>query len=128
MPEWVKISDTRFAPAGEQAAHAWLAEGSLPTAVVAAYDDLAVGVQHALAQHGLSVPRDVSLIGMDDMSFSPYVAPPLSSINMHIEEACRCAVEILLRKRDNQFYSPRSETVLTADFVPRGSIGPVKAG
>ena len=121
-PEWIKISDTRFAPAGEQAAGAWLSEGTLPTAVVAAYDDLAVGLQHALTAHGLSVPRDVSLIGMDDMSFSPYIAPPLSSINMHIEEACRKAIEILLRKRDNQFYSPREETVLVADFVPRGSI------
>ena len=126
LPEWVKISDARFAAAGEQAAEAWLAEGTLPSAVVAAYDDLAVGFQHALAQHGLSVPRDVSLIGMDDMSFSPYVEPPLSSINMHIEEACRRAVEVLLRKRDNQFYSPRGETVLTATFVPRGSVGPAK--
>lgn len=123
-PERIKISHTRFAEAGKEAAEAWLAEGSLPTAVVAAYDDLALGVQQTLAAHGLEVPRDVSLVGMDDMPFSPYVTPSLSSVNMHIDEACRRAIEILLRKRDNQFYSPRGQTVLTADFVPRDSIGP----
>lgn len=125
-PEWIKESKARYVEAGAEAAAAWLREGTLPTAVVAAYDDVAMGLQRVLEDNGLRIPDDVSLIGMDDNDTSAYLSPPLSSIRTHMETACRQAVEILLCKRDNQFYSPRTETVLTATFEPRASIGPVK--
>ena len=39
----------------------------------------------------------------------------------------RRAVEIVTQKSKNQYYSPREEIVLTAEFIPRDSIGPVRA-
>ncbi|HBC85455.1 MAG TPA: hypothetical protein DCZ94_00725 [Lentisphaeria bacterium] len=54
--------------------------GRRPTAVIAANDEIAVGVYKAAEQHGLSVPGDISVIGCDNNFFCNFLAPPLTSI------------------------------------------------
>ena len=119
--------DRRFEEAGAECAEAWLRDGDLPTAILAAYDDVAVGLIKQFRSHGVRVPEDVSVVGIDDIPEAPYVEPSLSSIRMHVDVACRRAVEIVTQKSKNQYYSPREEIVLTAEFIPRDSIGPVRA-
>jgi DNA-binding LacI/PurR family transcriptional regulator len=50
------------------------------TAVFAANDDMAIGLIRALVEQGRSVPRDVSVIGFDDIPSAAYVNPPLSTL------------------------------------------------
>jgi len=53
-----------------------------PTAIVAATDVIAMGVLHAAAEMGISVPRDLSVIGFDDQPLAAYTVPPLTTLRM----------------------------------------------
>ncbi|GAA0448140.1 LacI family transcriptional regulator [Paractinoplanes deccanensis] len=64
------------AAAGHEAA----AEAGDATAIVCANDQIALGVTRALAERGLRVPEDVSVVGYDDMPESAYFSPPLTTV------------------------------------------------
>lgn len=51
---------------GYKVAKKWIRDDSLPTAIFAADDFIALGVIHALSEEGLSVPHDISVVGYDD--------------------------------------------------------------
>ena len=72
-----KISNNRFEEAGRDAVRQWLAEGTLPTAIVAAYSYIAVGAIKELTKNGVKVPDDVSVVGINDTDFSSIVEPSL---------------------------------------------------
>lgn len=62
------------------------------TAVFAATDEMAVGCVAALGDGGLEVPRDVSVVGFDDM---PEIGESLTTVRQDIREVARVAVELL---------------------------------
>ncbi|WEO77821.1 LacI family DNA-binding transcriptional regulator [Cryobacterium sp. SO2] len=55
------------------------------TAVFAGNDQMALGLVHALADHGFAVPDDVSVIGFDDIPESAYFAPPLTTMRQDFD-------------------------------------------
>ncbi|WLS80338.1 LacI family DNA-binding transcriptional regulator [Erwinia pyri] len=57
-----------------------LADRTLPTAVLVANDQMALGVLRALHQAGLRVPDDISVVGYDDTAESAWYEPPLTTI------------------------------------------------
>ncbi|KAB7790404.1 LacI family DNA-binding transcriptional regulator [Bifidobacterium leontopitheci] len=59
--------------------------GELPTAVVAANDNQALGVARACYEHGVNIPRDISLVGYDDMPGMDSVIPPLTTVQPDFE-------------------------------------------
>lgn len=69
--------------------------GCAPTALVAFNDLLALGAIKQLKRMGLSVPRDMAVVGCDNQFFAPYVDPPLTTVNLRIEDAARNAVRLL---------------------------------
>nr|WP_309098608.1 LacI family DNA-binding transcriptional regulator [Fredinandcohnia onubensis] len=70
----------------------------LPTAFFAANDLIAIGVLRALNEEKLAVPDRVSLIGVNDISVSKYVFPPLSTVKVHTEVMGETAVDIILER------------------------------
>lgn len=66
---------------GQQAAHAWLAMSNRPTAVFCAADRAAFAFISTLHQAGIEVPRDVSVVGFDDIDVAPYYVPALTTIH-----------------------------------------------
>ena len=60
--------------------------GSLPSSFVAVNDAVAFGAIRALEANGFSMPQDVSIIGIDDHPFSPYVSPPLTTFSYDFHE------------------------------------------
>ncbi len=121
--KWLKVSHARFEQAGVEIAAEWLREGTLPTAVFAAYDYIAIGIIKHLQAAGVRVPEDVSVVGMDDISVAPYLSISLSSIRTHTEEACRRAVALVMKKIENKYYSVRESIVIPAEFIARESSG-----
>lgn len=71
---------------GREAASELLTGKSPPTAIFAASDYVAVGVLNAAQNLGLSIPRDLSLIGFDDMPFAALLSPPLTTVRQPIRE------------------------------------------
>jgi len=67
------------------------------TAIFAANDIMAFGVIRELMTAGRRIPRDVSVIGFDDVELASVVHPPLTTIHQPTHEIGKAAVEILLR-------------------------------
>jgi LacI family transcriptional regulator len=70
-----------------------------PTALFAGNDTIAVGAIAALREAGLSVPRDVAVVGFDDLPFAAYCQPSLTTVNTEPikqgEQAAMAAIELL---------------------------------
>jgi len=67
-----------------------------PTAVVCVNDQIAFTVLRALAQRRVRVPRDISVVGYDDVEFAAMLTPALTSIRQPKYEVGRAAAELLL--------------------------------
>lgn len=116
----------RFEEAGIEAVEKWMKSEKRPTAVLAAYDYIAIGVIKAFRNYGIRVPEDVSVVGMNDISIIPYLDPPLSTIKSFSEEACRAAVELMMKKIKNPYHVNREQVLFKGEFVARGSVAPRK--
>ena len=66
------------------------------TAVVAGNDQMALGILRALAERGVSVPGDVSVVGFDDIPESEYYQPPLTTVRIDYEQQGRILMGGLL--------------------------------
>jgi DNA-binding LacI/PurR family transcriptional regulator len=80
--------------AAEQGASELLDSADPPTAIFAHDDVLASGVLRAAHKRGLSVPRDLAIVGFDDSNLAEHLN--LTSVRQPLEESGRVAIEILL--------------------------------
>ncbi|WP_233198820.1 MULTISPECIES: LacI family DNA-binding transcriptional regulator [Luteimonas] len=112
-----------FYESGFDATNALLDLPLRPTAVFAANDDMAAGAICAICERGLSVPRDVSVCGFDDMPIARHIYPSLTTVRQPSREMGRLAgLELLKAVRD----SNAGETlVLPYALQIRRSTGPV---
>jgi LacI family transcriptional regulator len=69
--------------------------GSLPDAIACANDQSALGVVHALTQHGLSVPGDIAVTGFDDIPVARHLRPLLTTVRQPIQQLGATAFEAL---------------------------------
>ncbi len=68
------------------------------TAVFCYNDLVAIGVIHALQELGIDVPREVAVIGFDNIDFCRYLRVPLTTVNSPAYEMGQAAAELLLRQ------------------------------
>nr|MDQ3321939.1 substrate-binding domain-containing protein [Acidobacteriota bacterium] len=94
-PERIYQGDFRI-EGGRRAALEILAATELPTAVVAANDLMAFGAISEFGRSGLNVPRDISVVGFDDIAFSSLIEPALTTVNLPLGELGKLAVEALM--------------------------------
>ena len=80
----------------EEALEKW--GNDLPTAILAYNDAFAIGVIHTLAAHGIKVPEEISVMGINDISISQYVSPPLSSVHAFTEEMGETGINLLHKR------------------------------
>jgi LacI family transcriptional regulator, galactose operon repressor len=73
-----------------------LGRGNPPSAIFASNDLSAFGVLDAARDHGLVVPRDLSIVGFDDVPLAQRVSPPLTTVRQPIDEIGRLATATLL--------------------------------
>jgi DNA-binding LacI/PurR family transcriptional regulator len=90
------------------------------TAVFAANDQMSLGLLRALHLAGRAVPRDVSLIGFDDIPEARYLTPPLTTVKQDFDAAGREAMRLLLHAIDTPDEPPQRLT-LTPELVVRES-------
>ena len=81
---------------GHAAASAWLGTDDAPTAAFCFSDQSALGVLAACRERGLRVPRDLSVVGFDDLASSRYLTPPLTTVAQPMREIGVRAVQLLL--------------------------------
>lgn len=92
------------------------------TAVFSSNDQMALGFMHAVRDEGLDVPRDISIVGFDDIPEAAHFWPPLTTVRQDFAELGRRCVELLLGPVDG-LGSPAPSTI-TPELIVRGSTAP----
>jgi LacI family repressor for deo operon, udp, cdd, tsx, nupC, and nupG len=94
--------------------------GRKPTAVFAQNDRMAVGVIQAARQMGIEVPKELSIIGVDDIPLASYFDPPLTTMHQDIVEIGRQAAKLLIESLEDPEVMPRFVSI-NANLVVRSS-------
>jgi LacI family transcriptional regulator len=108
---------------GYQAALKLLQGPSRPTAIIAINDLLAIGVLRAAGDIGLQVPKDLSLVGYDDIPMAKFMVPRLTTVSKDALHLGREAFKVLLERIQNPD-RPRQKRVSPARLILRESTGP----
>jgi DNA-binding LacI/PurR family transcriptional regulator len=90
--------------------------------IVGVNDVVALGAIQGLRRHGINVPEDVSVVGYDNVEFSKYTQPPLTTISQDSERGGQLIVSKLIDRRNQNFVSE----ALPLDLIVRESCGTVK--
>lgn len=108
------------AQSGYAAATALLDTATPFTGLVVGNDQMALGALRALAEHGLAVPKDVSVVGFDNIPESAFFSPPLTTIYQDFGAMGQQSVEYLLSLIENPEMSIH-QRVLHPKLVARSS-------
>ncbi len=99
-----------------------LAAKQVFTAVFCANDEMAMGAMHALKDHRIRIPEDVSVIGFDDIRYARHTDPPLTTVAQPMGALGRKAMELLLEILERP-QTPARKVVLPTELILRGSTG-----
>jgi LacI family transcriptional regulator len=108
---------------GYQASSKLLRLRARPTAILAINDLLAIGALRGAADLGLQVPKDVSLVGFDDILIGNYLVPRLTTVTKYTHELGSQAFEVLLARMQNPDL-PRELIHNPSKLIIRESTGP----
>jgi LacI family transcriptional regulator len=99
---------------------------SLPSAIVAEDDVTAIGAIRGINDQGLRVPEDISVVGFDDIFFSNFVYPRLTTIQYPIKKMAFSAAEILLQRIKPEPSKKPKEVILSPRLIVRDSTAKFK--
>lgn len=125
-PELIREGEYRV-EGGELATRSLLQNKRLPTAIVTANDLTAFGVIHELHRAGLEIPRDMSVVGMDDIMMADVLHPPLTTVRIDrrvFAAACLQALEYTkahLEQRGRRSSVPATLVVRATTARPKRS-------
>ena len=89
-----------------------------PDAIFAGSDVVAMSALRALTERGLDVPRDVAVVGYDDVTLAAHTSPPLTTIRQDLVAGAAALIDILFRRMAGE---PAPSVVLPAELIERAS-------
>jgi LacI family transcriptional regulator len=93
-----------------------------PTAVLCSNDMTAIGIMREAYDAGIAVPRELSVVGFDDIRLAQFMIPPLTTVQMSQAELARLAFEALVHGMDRSESADRAlEFMLKTSLVLRRS-------
>lgn len=97
----------------------------LPTAFFIASDSMAIGAIQALYESNIHIPRDISIIGFNDIPTSKFLVPPLSTVKIYTEFMGVTAVALLLERMiENREISKK--VIIPSELIIRESCRQIK--
>lgn len=121
----VEICDYWTVDAGAKGLRRLLDSGSPFTALLAGNDLLAVGAYDALEERGLSCPRDLSVVGFNDIAFIDKLHPALTTVRIPQYQIGAEAARVLLERIEDPTV-PAKSVLLPPSFVERQSTRPLR--
>jgi DNA-binding LacI/PurR family transcriptional regulator len=112
---------------GYEATRKLLASAKGFTALFAFNDISAMGAIRALREHGLQVPRDVSVVGFDDIQSAAYQNPGLTTVRQPLQEMGSTAAKVLLQSIRRPGGGGRQEMMVEPQLVVRGTTSHARA-
>ncbi|MGP4043668.1 LacI family DNA-binding transcriptional regulator [Streptomyces sp. 2A115] len=116
--DWSPLSGYR---AGQELA-GWVGRGL--TAVFVANDQMALGVLRALREAGVRTPRDVAVVGFDDIPESEFFAPPLTTVRQDFSAVGKRSIALLLDLIEGRSSTGASRILIEPQLVVRASSSP----
>ena len=114
---------------GMQAAAQLLNASTKPTAILCSNDMTAIGVMKKSYEEGVVIPRDLSLIGFDDVRLAQFTLPPLTTVQMSQAELAMLAFKALLTEVERDAPVPNgTEYVLRTNLLLRKSTALARSG
>jgi LacI family transcriptional regulator len=93
-----------------------------PTAIYSVSDPMAIGVYKAVQENGLQIPRDISVVGFDDIKLAAHLFPGLTTVGMNKYEMVKTAVQVLLDQIDGKSKSKSNmEITFPVRLIERNS-------
>jgi LacI family transcriptional regulator len=111
-------------PDGRRAAEVLIERGELPTALVVANVDAALGVLAELHKHGFRVPDDVSLVALHDVWYADATWPPITTVKAPLAELGAAAVTVLLDDNAGEEVAHIIVTEPSFELTTRASTAP----
>lgn len=118
---WFMNGDTFFETSGYEAMKTMMKRGHIPRAIFAASDLLAIGAMRALKESSLEVPKDIAIIGCDDIEACQYTTPTITTIRQNKEKIGKLAALMLFDLINNQ--AEASSIVVEPELIIRVSCG-----
>ena len=125
-PELIRWGDFYIA-GGYEHAMELLARPDRPTSIFAGADMQAVGVLRAARELGLSVPRDLSVVGYDNLPLADWFSPRLTTVNQPLQAMAKTATSMMLTLAEGK-QPPALRVDLATDLVVRESTAPPPHG
>ncbi|MFA5336260.1 MAG: LacI family DNA-binding transcriptional regulator [Candidatus Omnitrophota bacterium] len=79
-----------------------------PTAIFAASDYMAIGAMRVIKSQGLSIPKDIAVMGFDNTLEAAYVEPSLTTIRQPLQEMGEKAVDLAIRSMNDENFEPQT--------------------
>ncbi len=120
-PELIRVGDFKQ-ESGYRLACELLSLPDRPTAIFAANNLMTLGALNAIHKKGLAIPRDVAIVGFDDMPWAASLNPALTAVAQPAYELGRTAAELLLARIADP-NRPAQEVILHTQLIIRQSCG-----
>ncbi|MBQ8895092.1 MAG: LacI family DNA-binding transcriptional regulator [Clostridia bacterium] len=124
--ELTVVAEGRFEEAGRDGVRRLLQRERPFTALICAYDYIAIGAIKELKKQGLRVPEDISVIGINNIRTAGHLEKGLTTIDQAKEAACDLACELLKKKMQNKYYCSGTEIEITGSLIVRETTGACK--
>ncbi|WP_282940501.1 LacI family DNA-binding transcriptional regulator [Paenibacillus sp. RC67] len=108
---------------GAEAVNHLLEEGRHFTAIFCWNDMTALGAIQSLELAGLSIPRDVAVIGYDDIPMAALVKPALTTVRQPLKDIGKTAVSLLISRIEDKEDGGNRSVVFSTEFIVRDSCG-----
>jgi len=121
LPEMIAVGDHTME--GGMRALAKLASlRERPTGIVCSNDMSAIGVMREAYDYGISIPRDLSVVGFDDIRLAQFMIPPLTTVQMSQTELAKLAFQALMNEVQRKTAAPKgAEYTLNTNLILRKS-------
>lgn len=120
-PEWI-IPGHFTRESGWQASRAIIAMHDRPTAIIGSNDDVAEGLIRGFIETGFRVPEDFSVTGFDDVEFTRYTQPRITTVRQRTDAMAKAAVDVLVQAVSGG--RPTVNTLLSTELIVRDSTAP----
>lgn len=108
---------------GQLGTHYFLDQAQPPTAIICNNDRMAFGAMRAIQARGLTVGKDISVVGFDDIPLARYSHPPLTTLSQPIHEIGKMLFSLLMSLINREPLESRGDRLLTPELQVRQSTG-----
>ena len=124
-PETIAVEGDHTMEGGFAAAGVLFGRRKALTAILCSNDMTAIGVLHAAYDHGLRIPKDLSIVGFDDIHMARFTVPPLTSIRMACADLATATLNALpLFSAGNATAAIAESLLIPTRLVVRQTSGP----